>query len=91
MTAPSRARRPWARLTAALAGLLTAFAIGAVGQPPGEEEDPKGGVKKKVVVEDDPVVKPKVGDPGPGTAPDVRLDELARAAATSTLTFSSST
>ncbi len=81
MTAPSRARRPWHRLTAALAGLLTAFAIGAVGQPPTEEEDPKGGAKKKVVVEDDPViVKPKGGDTGPGTAPDVRLDELARAA-----------
>ena len=80
MTAPSRARRPWAKLTAALAGLLTAFAIGAVGQPPAEVEDPKGGVKKKVVVEDDPVVKSKFGDAGPGTPPDVRLDELARAA-----------
>ena len=80
MTAPTLARRPWQRLTAALAGLLTAFAIGAVGQPPTEEEDPKGGVKKKVVVEDDPViVKPK-GDIGLGTAPDVRLDELTRGA-----------
>ena len=78
MTTPSHAR-PWHRLTAALAGLLTAFAIGAVGQPPVEDEDPKGGAKKKVVVEDDPVVvKPK--DSGPGTAPDARLDELARAA-----------
>jgi len=81
MTAPSRARRFAHRLLAALAGLLTAFAIGAVGQPPGEEEDPKGGVKKKVVVEDDPVVKPKGG----GTAPDVRLDELVRGAEEATL------
>src|SRR6266545_6046940 len=80
MLAPSRTRRPWHRLSAALAGLLTAFAMGAIGQPPGEVEDPKGGVKKKVVVEDDPViVKPK-GDTGPSTSPDVKLDELARAA-----------
>jgi ABC-type transport system substrate-binding protein len=75
MPAPPRARR-WTRLSAALAGLVTAFAVGALGQPP-EEEDPDGGVKKKVVVEDDP--KPK-GQAGPGTPPDVRLDELARGA-----------
>ena len=80
MSAPSRARRSWTRVSTALAGLVTAFAVGAIGQPPGEEEDPKGGVKKKVVVEDDPViVKPK-GDNGPGTSPDVKLDELARGA-----------
>lgn len=80
MTAPSHARRPWHRLTAVFAGLLTAFAVGAIGQPPGEEEDPKGGVKKKVIVEDDPViVKPK-GDTAPSTSPDVRLDELTRGA-----------
>ena len=85
MTAPSRARRFAHRLLAAVAGLLTAFAIGAVGQPPGEEEDPKGGVKKKVTVEDDPVVKPKSGDAGVGTSPDVRLDELARGAEEATI------
>ena len=68
MTAPSRARRTWHRLTAALAGLLTAFALGAIGQPPGEEEDPKGGVKKRVKVEEDPVVVKPKGDAGPGTA-----------------------
>lgn len=74
MLPPPRARR-WTRPCATLAGLLTAFAIGALGQPP-EEEDPNGGVKKKVVVEDDPKSK----DLGPGTPPDVRLDELVRAA-----------
>src|SRR5690349_14263112 len=72
-----RARRSWTRLSAALAGLLTAFAIGAIGQPPTEEEDPNGGVKKKVVVEDDPKSK---AEAGPGSPPDVRLDELARGA-----------
>jgi ABC-type transport system substrate-binding protein len=77
MLAASRARHSWTRISAAVAGLLTAFAIGAIGQPP-EVEDPNGGVKKKVVVEDDP--KPKGVDPGPGTPPDVRLDELVRGA-----------
>lgn len=75
--------RPWHRYSAALFGALTAFALGAIGQPPAEEEDPKGGVKKKVVVEDDPpvVVKPPTPNPVPGngTSPDVRLDELFRA------------
>lgn len=72
--------RHWHRLSAVMAGLLTAFAIGALGQPPGEEEeDPKGGAKKKVVVEEDPSAKAKA-DTGPGTAPDVRLDELVRGA-----------
>jgi hypothetical protein len=80
MAVSSRASRPWHRLVAALAGLLTAFAIGALGQPPEEEEDPKGGVKKKVVVEDDPAAKGKGTDVGPGTPPDVRLDELVRGA-----------
>jgi ABC-type transport system substrate-binding protein len=75
MLAPPRARR-WTRPSAALAGLLTAFALGALGQPP-EQEDPNGGVKKRVVVEDDP--KPKAGA-GPGTPPDVRLEELVRGA-----------
>ncbi|MBM3982394.1 MAG: hypothetical protein FJ304_19420 [Planctomycetes bacterium] len=79
MLAPARAR--WPRLFALAAGVFTACALGAVGQPPPEEEDPKGGVKKKVVVDDDPViVKPKGPDAGPGSPPDVRLDELARAA-----------
>src|SRR5215217_5346310 len=81
MPAHSCARRPWHRFTAVLAGLLTAFAVGAIGRQPPEVEDPKGGVKKKVVVDDDPViVKPKGGDSGPGTSPDVKLDELSRAA-----------
>ena len=79
MLAPSHPCRRWHRLIAVFAGLLTAFAVGAIGQPP-EEEDPKGGVKKKVVVEDDPViVKPK-GDNGPGTSREVKLDELVRGA-----------
>lgn len=81
MFIPSPARRSWTRLGIALAGVLTAFAIGAIGQPPGEEqEDPGGGIKKKVIVEDDP--KPK--EVGPTTAPDVRLDELVRGAEEST-------
>jgi ABC-type transport system substrate-binding protein len=87
MSAPPAAprSRPRHRWAAALAGLLSACAVGGVGvgQPPGEEEDPKaGGVKKKVVVEDDPsLTRPKGPAPGLGTAPDVRLDELVRAAA----------
>ena len=53
-------RGSWNRVGAACAGLLTAFAIGVVAQPPVEEEDPKGGLKKRVIVEDDPVtVKPQ--------------------------------
>ncbi len=80
MILSSRGRRSWHRLLAAMAGLLTAFAIGAMGQPPAEEEDPKGGVKKKVIVEDDPIVKPKGSDAGVGTPPDARLDELVRGA-----------
>lgn len=77
MTAPPRAGRSWHRVSAALAGLLTAFAIGGIAQPPGEEEDPKGGLKKRISVEDDPVVKGKgPAESGPGTPPDVRLDEL---------------
>jgi ABC-type oligopeptide transport system substrate-binding subunit len=85
MPALPRARRPWPRLSAALAGLVTACAVGAVAQPPVEEEDPKGGVKKRVVVEDDPViVKPKGPEAGFGNTPDVKLDELARGAAETT-------
>lgn len=80
MSDNSRVRRSWLRAAAAVAGLLAACALGAIAQPPAEEEDPKGGVKKRVVVDDDPVVKPKGPDAGPGTAPDVRLDELARGA-----------
>jgi ABC-type transport system substrate-binding protein len=44
-----------------------------------EDEDPRGTIKKKVVVDDDPVVRPK-SELLPGIAPDVRLDELVRAA-----------
>ncbi|HEY1188981.1 MAG TPA: ABC transporter substrate-binding protein [Gemmata sp.] len=57
-------------------GLFTAFALGVVAQPPAEEEDPKGGLKKRVVVEDDPIVKGKDQTAGPGSPPNVRLDEL---------------
>jgi hypothetical protein len=78
MTAPARAGRHGHR-PAALLGLLTAFAVGALGQPPVEEEDPKGGLKKRVRVDDDPIVRPKAGT-GPASPPDTRLDELARAA-----------
>ena len=81
MPASYRPRRSHHRL-AALAGLLTAFALGVIAQPPAEEEDPKGGLKKRITVEPDPVVRPKDG--GSVTPPDVRLDELARAAAEST-------
>jgi peptide/nickel transport system substrate-binding protein len=81
MSVSTRVRRSWTRLSAVFAGLVTAFAIGALGQPPAEVEDPKGGIKKRVPVEDDPViVKPKGGDSGPGTPPDVKLDELFRGA-----------
>lgn len=80
---------------ALLAGFIASAGLVALaGQPPKEvedksgkqlkkviveDEDPKNSVKKKVVVDDDPVVRPK-GDPLPGRAPDVRLDELVRAA-----------
>ncbi len=74
MPVPPRARR-WTRLTAALAGLLTAFALGALGQPP-EQEDPEGGIKKRVVVEEDP----RLANSGPGMPPDVKLEELVQAA-----------
>lgn len=80
MPARTRAAHHWRPLSAALAGLLTAFALGALGQPPTEVEDPKGGVKKRIVVEDDPVsVRPKA-EVAYTNPPDVRLDELARAA-----------
>ncbi|MBP3954509.1 hypothetical protein J8F10_04325 [Gemmata sp. G18] len=72
--------RSWHRVSAALAGLLTAFALGVVAQPPVEVEDPKAGLKKRITVEDDPVVKPKGPVAGAASTPDVRLDELVRAA-----------
>lgn len=75
MTVSLRAGRSWHRPLAALVGVLAALAIGFA-QPPVEQEDPKGGLKKRVTVEDDPVVKAKDQPAGPGTAPDVRLDEL---------------
>ncbi|VTR94295.1 Extracellular solute-binding protein family 5 OS=Thermoanaerobacter italicus (strain DSM 9252 / Ab9) GN=Thit_0815 PE=4 SV=1: SBP_bac_5 [Gemmata massiliana] len=81
MSDPARPCRSWHRVSAALVGLLTAFALGVLAQPPVEEEDPKAGVKKRIKVEDDPVAKP-VG--GAGATPDARLDELARAAEEST-------
>ena len=45
-----------------------------------EDEDPKGTVKKKIVVDDDPVVGKKANDVPAGSAPDVKLDELVKAA-----------
>lgn len=78
MTEPRRAGRSGHR-TAALLGLLTAFAVGVAAQPPVEDEDPKGGLKKRVRVDDDPIVKPRAAT-GPASPPDARLDELARAA-----------
>jgi ABC-type transport system substrate-binding protein len=71
------------RLAAALAGLLTACAIGALAQPPGEEEVKDFDKKKlkRIAVEDDPVVvRPKAPDVMYGNPPDVKLDELVRAA-----------
>jgi ABC-type oligopeptide transport system substrate-binding subunit len=68
------------RVAALAAVLCGAALVGLAAQPPKEEEDPKGGVKKKVIVDDDLVVgKTGVGSPS-GISPDVRLDELVRAA-----------
>ncbi len=78
MSDHTRARRPWPRVWATVAGLLTASVLGALAQPPVEEEDPKGGLKKRVVVDDPVIVKPKGPDAGTNTPPDLRLDELAR-------------
>ncbi|MBN9122137.1 MAG: hypothetical protein J0I06_23850 [Planctomycetes bacterium] len=84
MLARSRVSRHWRRPAAAVAGLLTAFALGAVGQPPIPEEEVKDFDKtklKRFPVEADPiVVKSKAPDVTFGTPPDVKLDELARAA-----------
>ncbi|MBY0457372.1 MAG: hypothetical protein K2V38_08550, partial [Gemmataceae bacterium] len=71
----SHARRSWPWVCAAVFGLLAAVALGAVRQP-GEEEDPKGGLKKRVVVDDDPVADRPSRSAWTST-PDVRLDELA--------------
>jgi ABC-type transport system substrate-binding protein len=81
MVARSRARfRP---LAAALAGLLSAFALGALAQPPVVEEEVKGFDKaklKRIAVEDDPITEKKAADAVFGSPPDAKLDELARAA-----------
>jgi ABC-type transport system substrate-binding protein len=73
------------RVVAAVAAfLLTAVVVALAQQPPkqDEKEDPKGGVKKKIIdPDDDPGPKPgPKAPPGPGTPPEVRLDEVARAA-----------
>jgi len=54
--------------------------VGSAQQPPAEVEDPKGGVKKKIVVDDDPTSTNKGLTTPAGNAPDVKLDELLRAA-----------
>jgi hypothetical protein len=66
----------------ALAALLgLAGLVGSAARPPArEEEDPKGAVKKRVVVDDGPEVGKGTPAAPVGTAPDARLDELARAA-----------
>ena len=80
------------RILALAAFLGSAGLIGVAAQPPREEADPNAKVVKKVIVDDDGTVRKKVIDddpsPGkkgvdtvPGTPPDIRLDELAAAAA----------
>ncbi|MBA4064511.1 MAG: hypothetical protein C0501_12510 [Isosphaera sp.] len=69
------------RATPALAALLgLAGLVGGAARPPAEEEDPKGGVKKRVVVDDGPDTAKATPAAPVGNPPDVRLDELARAA-----------
>lgn len=78
--APAR-RLPLAKVAAFLLLLGCAAVAGLAAQPPQEVEDPNGRVKKKIVVDDDAVVLPKGATATPtGSSPDVRLDELARAA-----------
>lgn len=60
--------------------LLSAGLVGLAAQPPVEVEDPKGKVVKRIKVDDDPVIRPRT-DTGFSSPPDVRLDELDRAAA----------
>jgi len=68
------------RLMALAAFLGSATVVGLAAQPPGEQEDPKGTVKKKITVEDDPGSAKKGKDALTASAPDVRLDELVKAA-----------
>lgn len=91
MTAPPTARHRF-RLFAAVALLtLSAGLVGFAAQPPEEEEESpkaakkqpteeegKGGVKKKIVIDDGDGPSPKAA--GGGSKPDVRLDEVAKAA-----------
>ncbi|HEV3437785.1 MAG TPA: ABC transporter substrate-binding protein [Gemmata sp.] len=75
-------RWPLSRFLALVVFLGSAGLFGFAGQPPKEEEDTKGKtVKKNVVVDDDPPpMTKKVTENPTGTFPDVRLEELARAA-----------
>lgn len=78
-----RSRARCHALTAAVVGLLTAFALVAVGQPPIVEEEVKGFDRSKLKrfpVEDDPVTDKRPVDAVLGTPPDAKLEELARAA-----------
>lgn len=83
------------RLLALVAFLGSAGLFGFAAQPPKEEEEVKGKSAKKIVVEDedtknpakkritvddDPTSNRKGSESASGTPPDVRLDELVRAA-----------
>jgi ABC-type transport system substrate-binding protein len=73
-------RHGFPRFAALALFLAGAAVVGLAGQPPKEVEDPKGGVKKKIAVDDGPVTGKKEPSAPVGNPPDVRLDELVRAA-----------
>ena len=58
----------------------SAALVGLAAQPPKEKEDPKGTVKKKIVIDDDSEPTKKGPAAPAASAPDVRLDELVKAA-----------
>ncbi len=71
-------RHHLSRFAALTLFLGCAALVGAAGQPPKEEEDPKAKPIKKIMVDDD-AVPGKKGSAPVGNSPDVRLDELVRA------------